>query len=90
MNKEILQKPDEKRSFQEVLQEKEQRKCLRIIKLQEVTSMTSLCRTVIYERIKKGEFPPPISLGSRASGWIQSEIEAWIQKQINERDKATA
>jgi hypothetical protein len=35
----------------------------------------------------RGEFPRSISLGGqRARGWIESEVDAWIRKQIANRD----
>jgi hypothetical protein len=36
----------------------------------------------VYLRIAKGEFPKPVSLGARAVGWIETEVEDWIAHQI--------
>ena len=30
------------------------------------------------DRIKAGTFPAPVSLGEKAVGWVESEIDAWI------------
>ena len=47
----------------------------------------SLSRPTIYEKISLGDFPAPIHLGvGRAVGWVESEIEGWLQAKINERD----
>jgi prophage regulatory protein len=31
-------------------------------------------------------FPRPVSLGSRAVAWIESEVQDWILERIEERD----
>lgn len=49
-----------------------------IHRLMSVKSLTGLSRSTIYRLIAEGNFPKPIKLGARASGWRQSEIEAWI------------
>lgn len=53
-----------------------------ILRLTTVQNRTGLSRSTIYLRMKQGTFPKQISLGDRAIGWIEDEIEAWISKQI--------
>ena len=36
----------------------------------------------LYDAIARGEFPKPIKIGVRASAWIESEIDAWIDVRI--------
>lgn len=36
----------------------------------------------LYGSIAKGDFPRPIKIGPRASAWIESEVEAWIEQRI--------
>lgn len=57
-----------------------------IIKLSEVIARTGLSRSSIYRRINEGSFPRPISLGGKAVGWIEAEVQQWIQDRISERD----
>jgi prophage regulatory protein len=57
-----------------------------IIRRHEVEARTGLARSTIYDRIKKGTFPAPVSLGYKAVGWIESEIEAFLSARIAERD----
>ena len=52
---------------------------LRILRITEVMKIVGLKRTSIYRLIGKGEFPPPIKLTARASGWRYDEIERWIE-----------
>ncbi len=53
----------------------------RIIRLPEVSQRVGLGKTAIYERIKEHTFPAPIKLG-RASGWIEEEVQKWVDEQI--------
>lgn len=53
-----------------------------ILRLPEVKTRIGLSRSTIYLKIKEGKFPAPISLGDRAVGWIESEIEQWVEEQI--------
>jgi len=54
-----------------------------IWRLPEVMARTGLSRSAIYAKIGKDEFPPRISLGPRAVGWLADEVEAWIQSRID-------
>ncbi|MCK5295366.1 MAG: AlpA family transcriptional regulator [Alphaproteobacteria bacterium] len=54
----------------------------RILRLPEVIKTTGLSRSTIYSHIKKELFPKHINLGARCVGWIESEIDDWIQSRI--------
>ena len=54
----------------------------RILRLPEIKNRTGLSRSTIYLRMSDGAFPKPISLGGRAVGWIETEIDDWIVYQI--------
>ena len=58
--------------------------CIKILRLHSVIKQTALSRSGIYQKMSEGKFPKPISLGSRAVGWISSEIEEWISQRIQE------
>ncbi|MAM70221.1 MAG: AlpA family transcriptional regulator [Gammaproteobacteria bacterium] len=60
-----------------------------ILRLPEVKSVTGLSRSTIYSQMAEGSFPKPISLGARAVGWIQSDIEKWLDSRIAETRKPT-
>lgn len=55
----------------------------KIIRLPEVKSRTGLSRSSIYLRISKGNFPASISLGDRAVGWLEADVEQWLEERIN-------
>lgn len=50
----------------------------KIIRLPDVIKMTGLSRSTIYLRMSKGDFPQSISLGERAVGWLEADVELWL------------
>ena len=54
----------------------------RFLRLPEVMARTGLSRSTIYVRLDQGRFPRPVSLGSRAVGWVEAEVEEWIRERI--------
>ena len=61
-----------------------------ILRLPDVINKTALSRSAIYDLIAKGNFPKQIKLTSRSSGWLQSEVEQWIDDRIALRDSEVA
>jgi prophage regulatory protein len=54
----------------------------RFLTLPEVKATVGLSRSTIYQHIEDGTFPKPISLGARAVGWLQSDIENWVRHRV--------
>jgi prophage regulatory protein len=54
----------------------------KILRLPVVLDRTGLSRSTVYLRVNEGRFPRPVSLGARAVGWIETEVEEWIARQI--------
>lgn len=54
----------------------------KILRLANVEDRTGLKKSSIYLKISQKIFPPPISLGTRAVGWLESEINDWIEQRI--------
>jgi prophage regulatory protein len=59
---------------------------VRILRLRDVEERVGLRRANIYRRAATGTFPKPIRLGPNASGWIESEIDAWLAERVAARD----
>ena len=59
---------------------------LSILRRKQVEDRTGLSRSTIYLYIHEGTFPKPISLGARAVGWLEHEIEEWLAVGIENRD----
>lgn len=53
-----------------------------ILRLPAVKARTGLSRSSLYQRIRNGNFPRPVKLGPRASGWLESEVDAWIDARV--------
>jgi prophage regulatory protein len=50
----------------------------RILRRDEVETVTGLKRSTIYDAMKSGSFPAPLKLTARAVGWPESTILEWI------------
>ena len=55
---------------------------IKILRLPSIIELTGLSRSTIYLRISKGEFPAPISLGGRAVGWVEGDVENWLCEKV--------
>ena len=64
--------------------EQETRRQVRFLRLPEVMARTGLSRSTIYVRLEQGRFPKPVSLGARAVGWIEAEVDEWMRERIAE------
>jgi len=49
-----------------------------ILRIRAVMARTGMARSSIYQKMNAGEFPPSINIGSRSIGWLDDEIEGWI------------
>lgn len=56
----------------------------RVLRLLQVRTRVGLSRSAIYLAISREEFPRPIRLGARAVGWLESEIESWVQERVEQ------
>ena len=66
---------------------------INILRLSAVMAKTGLPRSTIYLRMNEGDFPKPIPLGNkstRAVGWVESEINTWLEQCIELRHKQPA
>jgi len=58
-----------------------------ILRLPAVERSVGLKKSTIYAMAQSGNFPKPLSLGARASGWLLSEINQWKHDRIAESRK---
>jgi prophage regulatory protein len=59
-----------------------------ILRLPAVMRSTGLSRSTIYLRVAQGTFPRPVSLGGRSVGWLEHELDEWVQGRIQASRKA--
>lgn len=60
----------------------------KLVRLPEVIERTSLSRSTIYEMMAQGRFPRPVKLNLRSNGWVESEINDWLDSRVAEREAA--
>ena len=58
-----------------------------LLRKPEVLKLTGLSNSTFYNRIKEGVIPSGVPIGPRLKGWPASEIQAYIQSCIAERDQ---
>ena len=56
------------------------------LRLPEVVQRVGMSRAWIYDEIKAGRFPKPVKIGTRASAWLASEIDAFLASRVLARD----
>lgn len=64
---------------------------LTIIRRNQVEARTGLSRSTIYAKLRCNPkrpsdydptFPRPVSLGAKAVGWIEAEVDAWLAGRV--------
>jgi prophage regulatory protein len=53
----------------------------RVLRMKDLPPKVGFQPSTIYELIAHGKFPPPFKIvkGGRASGWLESTIDQWLQ-----------
>ncbi|MBN6075907.1 AlpA family transcriptional regulator [Aggregatibacter actinomycetemcomitans] len=59
----------------------------RFLRIDEVTQLTGLARTTIYDKTRANTFPRPVDLGGNKKAWLASEVKNWMQERINQRNQ---
>jgi prophage regulatory protein len=58
------------------------KKPLRILRAPALHDKTGLKKSHIQQLEAKGKFPKRIKLGEHASGWLEHEVDAWLEARI--------
>ncbi|MCI5138969.1 MAG: AlpA family phage regulatory protein [Candidatus Electrothrix sp. AR1] len=61
-----------------------------LLRLGQVEQATGLKKSAIYARIKTGDFPAAVRLGSRSVAWRSDDIQAWIDALPKVKQEAAA
>jgi prophage regulatory protein len=59
---------------------------IKILRMAQTEEKTGLGRTQIGELVKQDLFPNPVPLTKRTSGFIESEVENWLEGRKSLRD----
>ena len=62
----------------------------RILRLPKVEDKTGLGHDTIYRGAREGWFPKPVKISERASGWLENEVDAYIENRAALRDNSVA
>ncbi len=57
----------------------------KILRLKQVVELTGTSKTTIYRWIKANQFPKPINLSHASVGWLEADINEWVQSKIEAR-----
>lgn len=60
---------------------------LRVMRIQDVCDKIALSRTSLWRLCKSSNFPKPIQLGGRVAGFLEHEIDAWLEHKAAQRGK---
>lgn len=55
----------------------------RLLRFEEVRSLTGLSKTTITRLEKGNTFPKRVTLGPRSIAWVETEVKAWVQAKID-------
>ena len=61
---------------------------MKFMRLPEVKEKIGLSKSAIYSKIKEGEFPVSVPIGSRTVAWLESDIDEWLEWRVQVRDRA--
>jgi prophage regulatory protein len=53
-----------------------------MLRLPEVCRVVGLSRSMIYLLESQERFPQRVKLGTRAVGWLESEVQAWLASRL--------
>ncbi|OOF56380.1 DNA-binding protein [Rodentibacter genomosp. 2] len=58
----------------------------RFLRVDDVINLTGLSRSTIYDKTRVGKFPEAVNLGGNAKAWLESEVRAWMNACIEQRN----
>jgi|GEM_PF-551877 len=58
---------------------------VRLIRLRDVMDRTGLSRATVYRLAAAGKFPASIPLTERSVGWVEAEVDGWVEAKLRHR-----
>tara|TARA_B110000971_G_C19721758_1_gene368940 strand:+ start:371 stop:577 length:207 start_codon:yes stop_codon:yes gene_type:complete len=55
----------------------------KVLRQRAVQHWTGLSRSTIYLMMREGRFPDSLALGARSVGWLEADIQGWIDSRIS-------
>ena len=60
----------------------------RFLRCPAVLDRVGVSRSTLYLMVSQGRFPKPIPIGERATGWLESSVNEWIERKAAEAEAA--
>lgn len=54
-----------------------------MLRIGDVCRRTGLSKSQIHRMVLDAAFPRPVKLSRRATGWVDHEVDAWLQARIS-------
>ena len=54
----------------------------RILKAKDVAERVSISTSQVYRLARDGRFPQPVKITENRSGWLETEVDQWIDECI--------
>lgn len=80
-----MQQANTQRPLTTIMNAGERSTPLRFVRLTEVMRMTGLRKTTIYQLQSDGEFPQRVQITANCVGWIESEVQHWLNERAGDR-----
>jgi len=61
-----------------------------VLTARQTTDKAGFSIATLWRKVAAKEFPQPIQLGPNRVGWIEAEVDGWIEARIAERDQRGA
>ncbi|WP_447825165.1 helix-turn-helix transcriptional regulator [Aeromonas salmonicida] len=64
---------------------------IKVLRIKDLIGKVGMARSTIYDRLNPksprydSSFPKPIKLGLSAIGWLEHEVDTWIESLIKQR-----
>jgi prophage regulatory protein len=58
-----------------------------LLKPAEAARRCAIGRSTLFSLVAGGHFPQPVHIGKRTTGFIESEVDAWLEARAAERTK---
>ena len=55
---------------------------LKLIRISEVSNLTTISKSHIYTLARQGKFPKPRKISENTSVWLESEILNWMEDKL--------
>jgi prophage regulatory protein len=57
----------------------------RVLRRQATCDLIGIKAAGLYRLVQRGQFPKPIKISTKLSGWVESEVVAWLESRIAQR-----